>query len=90
MLSGLLDKVAVINNNILSIAGQIRKPWISSCAPFTLSGMEKKNRLRIGSLSKNKRVTCPFLLLLSFSRLCLSFNLKLYCYNIQVIENHWG
>lgn len=42
MLSGFLDKVAVVNSNILSIAGQIRKPEISSCAPLTPSGMEKK------------------------------------------------
>lgn len=47
MLSGLLDKVAVVNN-ILSIAGQIKKPRISSCAPLTPSGMEKKTGSELG------------------------------------------
>lgn len=48
MLSGLLDKVAVVNTNILSIAGQIRKPWISSCAPLTPFGTAKKTGSELG------------------------------------------
>lgn len=48
MFSEFLDKVAVVNSNILSIAGQIRKAWISSCAPLTPSGMETKTGSEYG------------------------------------------
>lgn len=48
MLSGLLVQVTLVNSNILNIAGQIRKPCISSCAPLTPSGMETKTGSELG------------------------------------------